>query len=147
MPLTGVVRQWSMPLASSAAATVSPARALIALPSTVSATAAPASASLLNMKPPRTEGSDQRLVERAACDHGRNGKRVIGRESHAVMAADREGAGMALRFVVDGKAVLGHHSDGAPGAHDVDVGQQRELAHGALGFGGADAQGEPAGVY
>ena len=34
-PETGVVRQWSMPAASMAAATVSPMRARIALPSTV----------------------------------------------------------------------------------------------------------------
>src|SRR5215470_13000171 len=131
-----------MPADSSAAATVSPLLARTALPSTVMATGEPGSASLLNMEPPRTERGDQRLVERAAGNHRRDGERMIGRQRHAGMAAHREGAGMALRFVVDRETVLGHHTDGAPGAHDIDVGQQRELAHRALGLGGADAYGQ-----
>src|SRR5512139_738854 len=109
-----------MPAASRAAATVSPLLACTGLPSMVRATAVPASASLLNMEPPRTEGSDQRFVEGTARDHGRDGEGMIGRQRHAGMAAHREGAGMALRFVVDREAVLRHHADGAPGAHDVD---------------------------
>src|SRR5436309_1018991 len=82
--------------ASSAAATVSPAHAPRVLPSTVIATGAPRSTSLLNMEPPRAEGSDQRLVERTARDHRRDGERVIGRKRDTGMAADGEGAGMAL---------------------------------------------------
>src|SRR6267154_5999489 len=128
-----------MPANSNAAATVSPVRALTALPSTVIATGAPASASLLNMKPPRTEGSDQRLVERAAGDHRRNRERVIGRKRHAGMTADSEGAGMSLGLVIDREPVLGHDANGAPGAHHVHVGKQRELAHRALRLGRADA--------
>ena len=31
-----------------------------------------------DMEPPRAEGSDQRLVERASCDHRRHSERVIG---------------------------------------------------------------------
>src|SRR5262252_11129018 len=135
-----------MPLASSAAATVSPARAVTGRPSTMRPTAWPLSASLLNMEPPRAEGSDQGLVERATADHGRDGERMIGAERHARMAAHREGAGMALRLVVDREAVLGHDADRAPGAHDVDVGQQRELAHRALGLGGADAERKACGI-
>src|SRR5260221_4665698 len=102
-----------MPATSSAAATVSPLRAATALPSTVMATGVPASCSLLNMEPPCTEGADQRLVERAARDHGGDGERVIGRQRDARMAADGEGAGMAFGLVVDRKAVLGHDSNGA----------------------------------
>src|SRR5262249_5316499 len=107
-----------MPLASSAAATVSPARAWTTLPSTLMATVEPPSASLLNMEPPGTEGSDQRLVEGAARDHGGNGERMVGGERHARMAAHRKSAGMRLGLVVDREAVLGHDADGAPGAHD-----------------------------
>src|SRR5262245_61725396 len=103
-----------MPAASRAAATVSPPRACTGLPSIVRATAAPASASLLNMEPPRTEGSNQRLVESTARDHWRDGKRMVGGQRHAGMAAHGEGPGMAFRFIVDREAVLGHHADGAP---------------------------------
>src|SRR5262245_55190074 len=116
-----------MPLASSATATVSPARAVTVRPSTMSLSVGPVSASLLNMKPPRTEGSDQGFVERAAGDHGRDGERLIGAQRHARVAAHGEGPGMALRLVIDREAVLRHDADSAPGAHDIDVGQQREL--------------------
>src|SRR2546423_41187 len=129
-----------MPADSRAAATVSPLLACTGLPSTVRATAVPASASLLNMEPPRTEGSDQRLVEGTARDHGRDGEGVVGRERHTGMAAHGEGAGMAFRFIVDREAILGHHADGAPGAHDVGATEHREHAHRALGLGGADSQ-------
>src|SRR6266545_8295263 len=98
-----------MPAASRAAATVSPLTARTGLPATVRETAVPASASLLNMEPPRAERSDQGLVEGTARDHGRDGERVVGRQRHARVTAHGEGAGMALRFVVDRKAVLGHH--------------------------------------
>src|SRR5262249_11252470 len=145
-PVTGVVRQWSMPPASSAAATVSPARACTGLPSTVRVTAEPASPSLLNMEPPRAEGGDQRLVECATGDHGRDGKCVIGCKRHARMAADREGTGMGFRLVVDRETVLGHDADGAPGAHHVGAAEQGELAYSALGLGGADAQRQARGV-
>src|SRR4030095_3237568 len=124
-----------MPADSSAAATVSPLLACTGLPSTVNATAVPASATLLNMEPPCTERSDQRLVEGTARDHRRDGEGMVGREGHAGMAAHGESAGMSLRFIVDREAVLGHHADGAPGAHDIGIGQQRELAHRALGLG------------
>src|SRR5918994_2029771 len=95
-PVTGVVRQCSMPATSRAAATVSPLLAYTGLPSIVRATAVPASASLLNMEPPRTEGSDQRLVEGTAGDHRRDSERMVGRQRHARMAAHSEGAGMAF---------------------------------------------------
>src|SRR5471032_1668255 len=129
-----------MPAASIAAATVSPMRARIGLPSTLRVKVAPMSPSLLNMKPPRAEGSDQRLVEDAARDHRCHGERMIGRKRDARMAAQHEGAGMSGTLVVDRKPVLGHDSDRTPGAHHVRAGEQREEAHGALGLGGADAQ-------
>src|SRR5512146_2734467 len=91
--VTGVVRKWSTPAASMAPATVSPRRARISLPSTFSETVSPVSPSRLNMEPPRTEGGDQRLVERAAGDHRRHAERVIGAQRHAGMAAQHEGAG------------------------------------------------------
>src|SRR5476651_1329191 len=103
-----------MPAASIAAATVSPTRARIGLPSTLRVKVAPVSPSLLNMKPPRAEGSDQRLVEGAARDHRRHRERMIGRERDARMAAQHEGAGMRGAFVVDRKAILGHDTDRAP---------------------------------
>src|SRR5258708_33378487 len=89
-----------MPAANSAAATVSPARALMLLPSTVMATGALRSTSLLNMEPPRTERSDQRSIEGTARDHRRDGARVVGREGHAGTAAHGEGAGMSRRVPV-----------------------------------------------
>src|SRR5476649_864386 len=131
-----------MPAASMADATVSPMRARIGLPSIVTVSVAPVSPSLLNMEPPRAEGSDQRRIEFAARDHRRYTKGVVGGERNAGMAADGKGAGMRLRLVVDREAVLGHDPDRTPGAHDVDVLQQREHPHRARGLGGADADGE-----
>ncbi len=113
---------------------------------TVMAMAGPLSASLLNMEPPGTERGDERGVERAAGDHRRDGERMVGGQGHAGMAADGEGAGMALRLVVDREPILGHDADGAPGAHHVHVGEQRELAHRAFGLGGADADRQAAGI-
>src|SRR5476649_2082117 len=108
-----------MPAASMADATVSPMRARIGLPSIVTVSVAPVSPSLLNMKPPRAEGSDQRLVERAARDHRRHGESMIGRERDARMAAQHEGAGMRRALVVDREPVLRHDADGTPGPHHV----------------------------
>src|SRR5690242_11045681 len=131
-----------MPLASMVAATVSPGQARTDWPSISMVRVSAASPSLLNMKPPRAEGGDQRLVEGAACDHRRHGERMIGRERDARMAAEHEGTGMRLGLVVDGKAVLRHDPDRAPGAYHVHIGKQRELAHRALGLGRADAERE-----
>src|SRR5476649_591581 len=113
-----------MPAASMADATVSPMRARIGLPSIVTVSVAPVSPSLLNMKPPRAEGSDQRRIEFAARDHRRDGQGVVGGERDAGMAAHGEGAGMGLRLVVDREPVLGHDADRAPGAHDVGILEQ-----------------------
>src|SRR5205807_2261085 len=93
-PPTGVVRQWSKPAASRAAATVSPARASTGLPSMVSETVlAPVSGSLANIEPPRAEGADQGRIEPALGDHGRERQCMVGGERHAGVAADDECAG------------------------------------------------------
>src|SRR5436190_551711 len=98
-----------MPAVSNAAATVSPARAVVRAPLSVKATVSPAaSGSLRNMEPPGTERNQ--LVGKPACRDLRcNIEGVIRGERHAGMARGQERARMRARLIVDWEAVLAHH--------------------------------------
>src|SRR6185369_12815071 len=96
-----------MPAASSAAATLSPARAAIGAPSKWMVTprrSGEASGGRANMEPSRVEGGE-RLGQGAVVDGGGDALGVQGREGNAGMAGRDEGAWVALRLRVDRIAV------------------------------------------
>src|SRR4051812_7848228 len=110
-----------MPAATSAAATLSPSRASSGAPSNVRRTTArESSRGLLNMEPPGAEGLEALGRKPAARDEGCEGERMPRRERHATVAGGDEGAGALRRFLVDRKAVLRHHTQRRPAAHDVE---------------------------
>src|SRR3979490_2849297 len=74
------------------------------------------------------ERPDEVGVERAGRDHPRDLEGVIGSQRHTGMTAGDEGARLALRLVVDRKAILRHHADAGPGPDDVEASQMREHA-------------------
>src|SRR6185312_15397728 len=132
-----------MPAASSAAARLSPARAVTGSPSTDSVTLSPpisgsrSNTGLAGIEPPGAEGGELG-IEPPRGDHRRDRERVVGGEGDAAVAGRNERAGTARRLLVDREAVLRHDAQRRPAAHDVEAAEQREHAQGAAGDGRDD---------
>src|SRR5439155_26177226 len=113
-----------MPAAIRAAATLSAAPAVTVLPSTVRVTARKlSSGNRWNIEPPGRE--DGELVGQAAGgQHGRKHERMVGGQGDAAVTGGDEGAGAFGGLLVDREAVLGHHPQRRPDAHDIDAAEQ-----------------------
>src|SRR5437868_2457825 len=144
-----VVRKTGTSLASSAAATLQPAGACTFLPSSVNCTGGfSADASCARARERNGLPADMLVrllgwgeaVTGECCDAGgrglarepgRDGEAVVGRERHAAVAGDYEGAGMFGGLLVDRIAVGRHHAQRAPGAHEPHVAKRWKAAQGA----------------
>src|SRR5260221_7551486 len=115
-----------MPAAISAAATLSAAPAVTVLPSTDRVTARKfSSGNRWNIEPPRRE--DREFIAQAAGgQHGCKNERMVGGEGDAAVTGGDEGARAFGGLLVDREAVLGHHPQGRPDAHDVDAAHERK---------------------
>src|SRR6516165_2130542 len=106
-PETAVVRQATCPEASIAAATVSPCRASVAVPSIKIVSGS--SRSLMsgrNIEASCAESSKGLVRQIAHIDAGRKEDRVGRRQCHATMARGDERAGAGLRLIVDRVTIL-----------------------------------------
>src|SRR5215470_6938914 len=133
-PETAVVRQATCPEASIAAATVSPCRAGVAVPSIK--IVRESSRSLItrrNIESPCAESSKAIVRQIAYVNAGRQEECVGRRQCHAAMTGGDERAGASLRLIVDRITILGHHAQCRPAPHHVQLGQMREHSDGALG--------------
>src|SRR5215471_10066291 len=133
-PETAVVRQATCPEASIAAATVSPCRAGLAMPSIK--IVRESSRSLItrrNIESSCAESSKALVRQIAYIDTGRQQECVGRRQCHAAMAGGDERAGAGLRLIVDRVTILGHHAQCRPAPHHVQLGQMRKHSDGAVG--------------
>src|SRR5215831_10332146 len=111
VPETAVVRQATCPEPSIAAATVSPCRAGVAVPSIK--IVRKSSRSLVrhwNIESSRAESRKGLVRQIASIDAGRQEECVSCRQRHAAMASSDERAWPDLRLIVDRITVLGHHA-------------------------------------
>src|SRR5262249_21647542 len=110
-PETAVVRQATCPEASIAAATVSPCRASVAVPSIKIVRGSRRSLmSGGNIESSCAESSKGLVRQITHIDAGRQEECVGRRQCHAAMTRGDERAGAGLRLIVDRITILGHHA-------------------------------------
>src|SRR6516162_1642065 len=133
-PETAVVRQATCPEASIAAATVSPCRAGVAVPSIKIVRESLRSLyTRRNIESSCAESGKALVRQIAYIDTGRQQECVGRGQCHAAMAGGDERAGAGLRLVVDRITILRHHAQCRPAPHHVQLGQMREHSDGAVG--------------
>src|SRR5215469_16174750 len=133
-PETAVVRQATYLEPSIAAATVSPCRAGVAVPSIkIVRESSRSLVSRRNIESSRAESRKGLVRQIAAIDTVRQEECVSCRQCHAAMAGGDERAGPDLRLIVDRITILGHHAQCRPAPNHVQLGQMREHSDGAVG--------------